>query len=98
MHILSEHPIAPAIRERILAELQSAEDIACINQLLARKMAAGEAERGPQWPQLNALIEAEFSRAAQHAVQQPAARAMQPLDQFLRDCVRRFEQARAGSQ
>lgn len=69
--------------ELAAAVLHETEVVAAINELLAVKMRAGEAERGPAWPALRSFIDNEMAVATANA---PAKGERPPptrLDDFL---------------
>jgi len=80
---------APPMVFAELAEgvLHEPELIEAINELLAVKMRAGEAERGAARPVLRAFIDAELEQAIKQAPVKGARPAPAPLDAFLADCV-----------
>lgn len=69
------------------AVLHEPELIEAINELLALKMRAGEAERGPARPALRSFIDAELALAMQQAPTKGERQPLAALDQFLADCV-----------
>jgi len=72
------------LAEAVLHEL---DVIDAINELLAVKMRAGEAERGPAWPALRAFIDVELDLATRMAPAKDERRPLAELNIFLADCV-----------
>ncbi len=69
------------------AVLHEPEVIEALNELLAVKMRAGEAERGPARPMLRSFIDTELELASRQAPGKGERRALTALDRFLADCV-----------
>jgi len=86
---LRERGDAPPMVFAELAEgvLHEAELIDAINELLAVKMRAGEAERGAARPVLRAFIDRELELATQQAPAKGVRQSFAALDAFLADCV-----------
>lgn len=75
--------------ELVAGTVTDAGLLAEINQLLAIKMQAGEAEYSPRWPRIHAFIERELGREERALYKKPEGSST-ALDAFLRETVLAF--------